>query len=218
MSSTTIQQRFLKTELVKWREIHTLQPDNLKLRYNDKAVEESHDKHGIVGVLDVWHDEVEDIIYILDGHGRIEHYHSREDMPDEIYANFYRAKDKEEAILILLEVFNQKLNPIDQQVMVEWMQVEEIPLTEISVQHLNMVEVDEEVSQDDYGDDFDLPDGDREPFQQMTFGLADEQAEYIKQAISEIKKSDEFRYMETLGNENSNGNALYLLVSKAAGL
>ena len=66
---------------------------------------------------------------------------------------------------------------------------------------------------DELGTDFTLPDGDKSPFQQMTFTLADEQAEVIKNCIEEIKKSDEYKYCETFGNENSNGNALYLLVA-----
>lgn len=65
---------------------------------------------------------------------------------------------------------------------------------------------------DELGTDFSLPDGDKEPFQQMTFTLADEQADQIKNAIADIKKTDEYKYCETMGNENSNGNALYLIV------
>jgi hypothetical protein len=66
---------------------------------------------------------------------------------------------------------------------------------------------------DDLGVEFSLPDGDKSPFQQMTFTLADEQANVIKNAIEKIKKSDEYKYCETFGNENGNGNALYLIVS-----
>jgi hypothetical protein len=66
---------------------------------------------------------------------------------------------------------------------------------------------------EDLGDSFSLPDGDKSPFQQMTFTLADQQAEVIKNAIEEIKKSEEYKYAETFGNENSNGNALYLLIA-----
>ena len=66
-------------------------------------------------------------------------------------------------------------------------------------------------------DGFTLPDGDKSPFQQMTFTLADEQCEQIKNAITEIKKTEEYRYTETMGNENSNGNAIYLIVSQWAG-
>ena len=65
-------------------------------------------------------------------------------------------------------------------------------------------------------DEFILPDGDKAPFQQMTFTLADKQAEQIKNAIADIKKTEEYKYAETMGNENSNGNALYLIVSQWA--
>ena len=51
----------------------------------------------------------------------------------------------------------------------------------------------------------DLPSGDREPIQQMTFTLHDDQAEIIKEAIEKAKAMGEF--VDT-GNENSNGNAL----------
>jgi len=69
-----------------------------------------------------------------------------------------------------------------------------------------------DLNADELGEEFNLPDGDKEPFQQMTFTLADKQAEQIKNAISAIKETDEYKYAETMGNENSNGNALYLIV------
>ena len=74
-----------------------------------------------------------------------------------------------------------------------------------------------DVNPDDMGDDFSLPDGDKAPFQQMTFTLADEQATVIKNAIEDIKGTEEYKYAETMGNENSNGNALYLIVAAWAG-
>jgi hypothetical protein len=49
-----------------------------------------------------------------------------------------------------------------------------------------------------------LASGDREPFQQMTFTLHDEQAETIKAAIDKAKAAGGF----SGPNENSNGNAL----------
>lgn len=57
-----------------------------------------------------------------------------------------------------------------------------------------------------------LKSGDKEPFQQMTFTFADAQAEIIKEAISKAKKSENYNYVETYGNENTNGNALFLIV------
>ena len=73
-----------------------------------------------------------------------------------------------------------------------------------------------DVNADSLSDNFTLPDGDKAPFQQMTFTLADEQAEQIKNAIFDIKQTEEYKYAETMGNENSNGNALYLIVMQWA--
>ena len=69
---------------------------------------------------------------------------------------------------------------------------------------------------EDLGENFSLPDGDKAPFQQMTFTLADEQATQIKNAIEDIKATEEYKYAETMGNENSNGNALYLIIMQWA--
>ena len=73
-----------------------------------------------------------------------------------------------------------------------------------------------DLNADELGTEFSLPDGDKAPFQQMTFTLADEQAEQIKNAISDIKETEEYKYAETMGNENSNGNALYLIIMQWA--
>jgi hypothetical protein len=73
-----------------------------------------------------------------------------------------------------------------------------------------------DISPDDMGEGFSLPEGDKAPFQQMTFTLADEQAEQIKNAIADIKQTEEYKYCETMGNENSNGNALYLIIMQWA--
>ena len=73
-----------------------------------------------------------------------------------------------------------------------------------------------DLSPDEFDESFELPDGDKSPFQQMTFTMADEQQTIIKNAIDDIKKTEEYKYVETFGNENSNGNALYLIVSQWA--
>ena len=73
-----------------------------------------------------------------------------------------------------------------------------------------------DVNADELGTEFSLPNGDKSPFQQMTFTLADEQAEQIKNAIADIKQTEEYKYSETFGNENSNGNALYLIIMQWA--
>lgn len=71
-----------------------------------------------------------------------------------------------------------------------------------------------DVSPDEYGDDINLKDGDKDPFQQMTFTLADEQAEFIK---SQLELSKQMGECETFGNTNTNGNALFNIVQQWAG-
>jgi len=73
-----------------------------------------------------------------------------------------------------------------------------------------------EIDPDQLGEEFSLAEGDKPPFQSLTFTLADEQAEFIKNALADAKGFEEFKYIETMGNDNSNGNALYLLVSQWA--
>ena len=89
-------------------------------------------------------------------------------------------------------------------------------IDELSEWGLDLPNFDGVSLSDDFGEDFSLKDGDKAPFQQMTFTLADEQAEQIKNAIADIKKTEEYKYAETMGNENSNGNALYLIIMQWA--
>jgi hypothetical protein len=65
-----------------------------------------------------------------------------------------------------------------------------------------------DLNADNLGEAFTLPDGDKAPFQQMTFTLADAQAELIKRALKDVTVKDGTQY----GNENSNGNALHQIV------
>ena len=68
---------------------------------------------------------------------------------------------------------------------------------------------------DDFGEDFTLPEGDK-GFATMTFTLSNEQQHIIEQAIKDAKRMEEYNYVETFGNTNSNGNALYLILTQWA--
>ena len=63
---------------------------------------------------------------------------------------------------------------------------------------------------DDFSDDFTLDSGEREPFGQMTFMLADIQKSEVEQALKEAPAG----FAETYGNENSNGNKLYWIIKQ----
>jgi len=60
-------------------------------------------------------------------------------------------------------------------------------------------------------DGFDLPDGDKPEYQQITFTLHDTQAELIKEAMGAIKQMG---VEPDSDNENSNGNAIYTICKK----
>ena len=68
-----------------------------------------------------------------------------------------------------------------------------------------------ELDENDFGTEFSLKDGDREPIQTMSITLSDDQVETINEAISKMKQTDTFKNYEGI-NQNSNGNALYLVV------
>lgn len=74
--------------------------------------------------------------------------------------------------------------------------------------------IDTEYEDENYGDEFSLKDGDREPIQNMTFTFSDDEAEIIKEAISEMKKTDKFKEYDNPLNKNGNGNALFLVVEE----
>lgn len=91
----------------------------------------------------------------------------------------------------------------------EW---DDLPLKEWGVDIGEWEQKD--ISPDDFGEDFSLPSGDKQPFQQMTFMLSDFQAAEIKDALEEAKGLEAYKTMITFGNTNSNGNAIALIVEQ----
>jgi len=59
-----------------------------------------------------------------------------------------------------------------------------------------------------------LPEGDKPPFQQMTFTLSDDQAEVVKRALEAAAAEGPFL---ASGNENRNGNALHRVCAAFGG-
>lgn len=68
------------------------------------------------------------------------------------------------------------------------------------------------VNPDDFGEEFELSNEDKSPFQKMTFTLSQRQAETIQTAISLVMKDypDECKSID--GNTNKVGNSLYKLI------
>ena len=137
-----MQNRIYKTELIEWQKVKDLQPDNLKLPYNYNHIKQSILKHGISKAYDVC--ELDGELYWIDGHTRtqilMELVSDGVDVPELLTANFCRVRDRKEAIEILLEVHNQRQNPIAEEVLAEWIDVE---MVEVAVESLNVKVVEE---------------------------------------------------------------------------
>lgn len=71
-----------------------------------------------------------------------------------------------------------------------------------------------EIDESELDTEFSLDDSEKDSIQKNTFTLSDEQSDQIYNAIADIKKTDEFKYCETFGNTNANGNALYLIITQ----
>ena len=132
-----IQNRIYKTQLIEWQKVKDLQPNNLKLPYNYEYIKNSIKKYGVSKAYDVC--EIDGELYWIDGHTRtqilLELLNDGIKIPEKLTANFCEVKDKKEAIEILLEVHNQRQNPIASEVLSEWIEVEQL---EVNVEPLNV--------------------------------------------------------------------------------
>ena len=180
-------------------------------------LENSINKVGVIESISVASDGT-----IISGHARFEHFEKQGKKPIEIHLK------ENEYPVIVTDIENNSKEYFEAQILANTTANKnfdlDIEMIEVIAEEFDIdieevgVEVVESFTNDseDFGTDFSLPDGDKAPFQQMTFTLADEQAEQIKNAIADIKATEEYKYCETLGNENSNGNALYLIVAQWA--
>lgn len=205
-----------------WRNIEPLQPEGFKGQTaNEKeTLKNSIVKNGFHDAFDVWQHEGR--LLSIDGVHRkialLELAAEGYEIPEQLPCAYIDAKDEAEAAIIILSRNSQHSHILSAAVMTAAFKIPAatieavVPQKNLEAWSGGGIDLDA----DDYGTDFELPEGDKAPFQQMTFTLADEQAEQVKNAIADIKQTDEYKYCETLGNENSNGNALYLIIMQWA--
>lgn len=67
---------------------------------------------------------------------------------------------------------------------------------------------------DEYGTDFELPSGDKKSLTDISFSLTQEQADFINEALKDMKGTKEYKNFHYEENQNSNGNAIYLIVDQ----
>ena len=200
-----VKDRIIKLDWVKWRDIKDLQPKNLKQMFNYQHIENSIRKHGFAFPFGVWQDKKGDI-YAIDGHTRIEVLSSMEGAPETLPAFFIDAKSRKEAIAILLEVYNQRTNPIDEDVLREFLKVEEIAVESIAVGSLNVFGLGGGSADEAQGPDYSLKNQELDMdamSDKMIIKLEYTQDDYntVKEQLSRIAQTPEQAVWQLLGNE-----------------
>lgn len=206
-----IEDKILKIERIDWRQLKPLQPEDIKHVFNYQAIEDSILEHGFVMPFAVWQDDHGDI-YTVDGHTRFEVLSNMEDVPDTLPALFIKADNRQDAIRILLDVYNQKQNPIDREVLMRWLDVEEIQVTRVEVRSLNLkYEGDGAVSgetDEEEGDGITYSEKNKEVdvndfADTMKISLTYSEDEYwkVKEQLSKIAATPEAAVWKLLGNE-----------------
>jgi hypothetical protein len=130
--------------------MQSLQPDNLKLPYNIAYLKQSLIENNFAMPFFGWQNGED--VFVVDGHQRLQVLMELEGegvkIPELLDCQLIKAKDRKEAVKILLKVYNQRSNPIDLEVLTEWINIEQV---EVEVQSLNVVEINniEEPSYED---------------------------------------------------------------------
>lgn len=184
-----IKNRIYKSELVEWEKVNDLQPELLKEHYNINHLRKSILKYGVSKAYDIC--EIDGELYWLDGHTRTEMFRTLQsegiEIPKMLMANFCEVKNRQEAVSILLEVHNIKHDPINNEVLTEWVNIEQV---EVEVVSLNVIDLGQAAPDIDYSilDDDDLED----QLKEMTDGVKkaiqiEFEAEHYEEASELVK-------------------------------
>ncbi len=185
-------------------------PDQLLANPRNWRIHPKHQQDALAGVLDEvgW---VQRVIvnqrtgFVVDGHLRISLAQRRGELVPVEYVDL---SESEEALILATFDPITALAATDAALLEELMR--DVSTGDAAVQAM-LSELAENAgiippTDGEWADAFGaVPDGDKSPFQQMTFTVTDAQAEIVGQALATAKHAGAFG---NTGNENSNGNAL----------
>ena len=142
-----LKNRIYDTKLIEWQKVKDLQPQGFKIPFNYENLKKSIIKYGIAKAYDVC--VIDGDIYWIDGHTRTdilkELLSDGVEIPNKLTANFCEVANKEDAIAILLDVHNQRQNPIDEEVFNIWRDKIEF---EVNEKALNIKPIEIELTND----------------------------------------------------------------------
>ena len=185
-----------KMERVPWESIQDLQPMDLKNDYHSEKVKQSILKNSYASPIHVWDDNGQ--LYAVDGHLRMDLLKELKsegvNIPDTLPVVFLDLPDKETAVKYLLEVFNTKSNPINQDSLTQWMEELDVTLEELHVS-MDDLHVEIEDNMDDYADD--LPkDNESAMPKKPTIEIQLETVNDLEQLKNEIEKIAAEMYLD----------------------
>ena len=195
------------------------QPDQLLANPANWRIHPEAQQKALAGVLDEvgW---VQDVIvnqrtgHLVDGHLRVA-LAMRRDEPS-IPVVYVDLSEAEESVILAT------LDPLSAMAVADKGKLDEL-LRDVSTGDAAVMAMLEDLakragvvpSDDDWQSALgDLPEGEKAPFQQMTFTVSDAQAELVERAIKAAKGAGDFG---NTGNENSNGNALARICERFLG-
>jgi len=215
--------------LIEWKTLQELQPKNFKHEENKEKTKKSIIELGFADPFDVWINPKTQEPMIVDGHQRKtilyelidEGYQVPEELPCTFFDNT-KIKTEKQAVKYLVRVFNGKKNQINKESLIDFaeamhLSVDDIPFDDLDIKiDMDDIEVEklETPEEEENEKDFQEIEQGGNARKTMHFTLYGEQIELVNRKIAECKKSEEFNYCETFGNEDQNGNALYCLLSR----
>lgn len=138
---------------VDWLNIQPLQPHGIKIPFNYEHLKNSFIKYGFTVPFAVWIEN--DITYVVNGHQRIDLLMNMKgegfEVPDLLPAYEIKAKNRKEAIEILIDCYNMRENPFSYEALEQFIQVEEVDVAietiNVKVEDVVLDEVEESESE-----------------------------------------------------------------------
>lgn len=176
---------------------------NAKMHTNEQVeqIKKSIEEFGFNDPIAVWHDDE-----IIEGHGRLL---AVMEMPEVETVPIIRLDDLTDEQRRAYMLVHNKLT-MNTDFDFELLDSELDNIIDIDMAEYGF-DIDD-ISPDDFGDEFSLPDGDKPEICTMTFTLHQEQKSLIEYAMSLVEDN----VVETFGNTNKNGNALYEVIRQWA--
>jgi hypothetical protein len=141
-----IQDYITETKKVAWENLHDLQPENLKVKMHGEKTKQSIIDLGFARAIYVWQEPETNITYIIDGHCRKDILYELTsegyDIPKELSCTFLdnkKIKNKREAIIYLVRVFNIKTDPINEEIFEDMLEDLDLSLDDICSEDLNIM-------------------------------------------------------------------------------